>query len=76
MRNSLNFSMDATSSSTWASLKNASKAQVGEDLWLYENWFFGMTEGVILESGALDGEYLSTSKMFELLHWKSIHVGM
>ena len=71
----MQYSKDAASNATWASLKKAARAQVGEDSWLYEKWFFGMTHGVIMESGALDGDYLSTSKMFELLNWKIIHVG-
>ena len=75
VRGSLRYSDAAASNSTWAALKKESRAQVGEDLWLYENWFFGMTNGVILESGALDGDLLSTSRMFELLNWKSVHIG-
>ena len=30
---------------------------------------------MILESGALDGHWFLTSKMFEVLDWKIIHVG-
>jgi hypothetical protein len=54
-----------------------SSAQDHEDIWLYENWFYGMENGVILESGALDGVFYSTSNFFEtLLHWTSIHIGV
>jgi hypothetical protein len=50
-------------------------AQDGEDMWVYKNFFFGMTEGIILESGALDGMTFSTTYMFEkYLNWTSIHV--
>jgi hypothetical protein len=52
------------------------RAQDQEDVWLYENWFYGMTDGVIMESGALDGKLFSTSYMFEkFANWTSIHVG-
>lgn len=52
------------------------RAQDQEDVWLYENWFYGMTNGVIMESGALDGKLFSTSFMFEkFANWTSIHVG-
>mmetsp|Transcript_1886 Transcript_1886/g.3001 ORF Transcript_1886/g.3001 Transcript_1886/m.3001 type:complete len:309 (-) Transcript_1886:89-1015(-) len=52
-----------------------SRAQDNEDIWLYENWFHGMTNGVILESGALDGIKYSTTFMFEhFAHWNTVHV--
>lgn len=61
------------SAHTWTEV---AKAQDFEDIWLYENWFYGMEKGVILESGALDGVIFSTSSMFELLaNWSAIHVG-
>lgn len=51
------------------------KAQDKEDLWLYENWFYGMKNGVIIESGALDGISLSTSYFFEhFANWTTIHI--
>lgn len=50
-------------------------AQDQEDVWLYENWFYGMKEGVIMESGALDGKLFSTSYMFEkFANWTALHV--
>ena len=53
-----------------------SKAQDYEDIWLYENWFYGMENGIIMESGALDGITYSTSYFFEnYLKWTSIHIG-
>ncbi len=53
-----------------------SKAQDQEDVWLYENWFYGMRNGIILESGALDGHLFSNSFMFETFaNWTAIHVG-
>jgi len=53
-----------------------SKAEDQEDIWLYENWFYGMTSGIIMESGALDGYLFSTSYFFEhIANWTAIHVG-
>jgi len=50
-------------------------AQDGEDVWMYENFFYGMIEGVIIESGALDGLRYSTTYMFEkYLNWTAIHI--
>jgi hypothetical protein len=51
-------------------------AQCQEDIWLYEKWFYGMSNGVILESGALDGKTYSTSWLFEMFaNWTAVHVG-
>jgi hypothetical protein len=53
-----------------------SRAQDQEDVWLYENWFYGMQNGLIIESGALDGLLFSTSYMFETFaNWSAVHVG-
>jgi hypothetical protein len=53
-----------------------SQAQDQEDIWLYENWFYGMAGGVIMESGALNGILFSNSFMFEnFANWTAIHVG-
>jgi len=50
-------------------------AQEREDLWLYENMFYGMKEGVIIESGALDGKQFSTSYFFEkFANWTAVHI--
>ena len=52
------------------------RAQDQEDVWLYENYFYGMKDGIIMESGALNGILFSTSFMFEhFANWTSIHVG-
>jgi len=46
-----------------------------EDILLYENFFYGMIDGLIIESGALDGILFSTTYMFEhLFNWTSIHI--
>lgn len=51
------------------------RAQEGEDLYAYENWFFGMKRGTIMESGALNGVEFSTSMLFETFaDWRTIHV--
>jgi FkbM family methyltransferase len=51
------------------------KAQFKEDIHLYENYFFGMTGGIIVESGALDGDLFSTTYMFEkYFNWLPIHI--
>ena len=58
------------------SWKKHSKAQDQEDIWLLENWFYGIENGIIMESGALDGISYSTSYLFEhVANWTAIHVG-
>lgn len=58
-----------------ASWIDMSKAQDQEDVWLYENWFYGFEKGIIMESGALDGILFSTSYMYETFaNWTAIHV--
>ncbi len=43
---------------------------------LWENWFYGMKGGVIMEAGALDGALFSTSYLFEAYAgWTALHVG-
>lgn len=52
------------------------KAQFKEDITMYEQYFFGKKDGIIMESGALDGNLYSTSYMFEKhFDWKAIHIG-
>lgn len=49
--------------------------QHGTDIYAYETFFYNMRGGVILESGALDGKYLSMSWYFEkALGWRAINV--
>ena len=56
--------------------RNLALAQSGEDIWAYENWFWRMANGTMLESGALDGIKFSTSYLFEkLASWRIIHIG-
>ena len=61
------------SSEFWNSMltmpQSAFLAQDKEDKWLFHNLFFGRTNGVIVESGALDGlsllrKYLSLESTF------------
>lgn len=55
---------------------DVSRAQDQEDVWLYENWFYGVKDGIIMESGALDGLLFSNSFMFEVFaNWTALHVG-
>lgn len=64
------------SSEAEKSWTEVSQAQDQEDIWLYENWFYGMAGGVIMESGALNGILFSNSFMFEhFANWTAIHVG-
>lgn len=50
-------------------------AQDAEDIFLYENWFYGVEKGTILESGAYDGVQFSTSYLFAAFaNWNAIHV--
>ncbi len=64
---------DSEPSRAWS---DSSFAQDQEDVWLYENWFYGMSNGLIMESGALNGILFSNSYMFEnFANWTAIHVG-
>ena len=68
-----NLEVETTKNGTW---KQFSHAQDKEDIWIYENWFFGMENGLIIESGALNGDIFSTSYMFEYyFNWAAIHIG-
>jgi hypothetical protein len=43
------------------------------DIYAYEHWFYGMTNGVVVESGAFDGLQFSVSHFFEnFANWTSI----
>jgi FkbM family methyltransferase len=56
----------------YASLTNA---QDEEDVMLYENWFYGMKDGLLLESGACEGDRLSLGYLFEqFAKWTAINV--
>ena len=56
-------------------LRKHAHAQLGEDRYLYSKLFYGMKNGIILESGALNGVTYSTTWLFEhMLGWQSIHV--
>ena len=46
-----------------------------EDLFAYSTYFFGVRNGLILESGALDGKQHSNSNLFvHALGWRALHV--
>lgn len=51
------------------------RAQMGEDMYLYEHFFYGKKNGVMVESGALDGMLYSTTLMFEhYFDWLGVHI--
>jgi len=51
------------------------KSQDGEDRFALERFFRGRRGGLVLETGALDGETFSTSWLFErALGWRAVHV--
>lgn len=55
--------------------KDVSYSQYDEDMWLINHWFYGMKNGIVIESGALDGILYSNSNVFETyLNWTSILV--
>ena len=71
----LNLSIRVHDPSLYVILSSYAKSQSYEDIWLYENWFYGMKRGVILESGALDGIVYSNSYLFEkFADWTAIHI--
>mmetsp|Transcript_9938 Transcript_9938/g.14977 ORF Transcript_9938/g.14977 Transcript_9938/m.14977 type:complete len:277 (+) Transcript_9938:94-924(+) len=53
--------------------RKISQASGKEDIWLYEHYFYGITNGVIVESGAGNGFTDSVSYFFEkFMGWSSI----
>lgn len=51
------------------------KSQFNEDIWVHEKWFYGIQHGIVLESGALEGLFMSSTYMLEYLSgWTAIHV--
>lgn len=60
---------------SYVSQSKASAGDNNHDIYAYENWFYGVKNGIIVESGALDGLLFSTSHMFEhYANWTAIHV--
>ncbi|GIL68335.1 hypothetical protein Vafri_21539 [Volvox africanus] len=54
-------------------LKPFSRSQSGEDLHLFQKYFCGVQNGTFLELGALNGEHLSNTYMFEFkLGWRGV----
>lgn len=54
---------------------NYSRSQDQEDIWLYENWFFNIHGGVVMESGALDGLKYSNTYLFSKIgQYMAIHI--
>ena len=55
--------------------RSMSRSQSEEDISLWEDYFWGMEHGLIIESGALDGMRQSTTLMLEkTAHWRAIHI--
>jgi FkbM family methyltransferase len=54
-------------------LPNASFAQWGQDMMIFP-LFQGKTDGFFVEAGAVDGEYLSNSLLFEMKGWSGLLV--
>ena len=71
-RRSASYSSDLIKRKDWV---DYSQAQDQEDVWVYENWFYGMEKGIVMESGALNGLLFSNSFLFEnFANWTCIHV--
>ena len=51
------------------------RTQFGEELFAYDHFFFRRREGIVLESGALDGTLISTTiALCRVLGWAAVHV--
>ena len=49
------------------------QAQMGEEVYAFENWFYGLENGTFLEIGALDGvRYSNTLALERVLGWKGV----
>ena len=53
-------------------LKNYSRSQNYEDVEAYETYFYGMSHGIILETGG--GEFSATLFFEKVAKWKAIHI--
>mmetsp|Transcript_20936 Transcript_20936/g.30178 ORF Transcript_20936/g.30178 Transcript_20936/m.30178 type:complete len:325 (+) Transcript_20936:127-1101(+) len=52
-----------------------SKSQLKEDILIHNHFFYGKRNGVVIESGALDGiKYSTTYAFHKILNWSSIHI--
>ena len=66
------FAKDHMEKRRWVSY---ARAQDQEDVWLWERYFYGIKDGVVMESGALDGDLFSNSVLFEkFANWTTINV--
>eukprot|EP01041_Mallomonas_annulata_P012467 gene12467-26219_t len=52
--------------------RNFSKSQHHEDVEAYESFFYGMTNGLVLETGG--GEFSATLFLEKVFKWKAIHI--
>lgn len=70
-----NFKEPTESHLTKLYARDSMLSQHGAEKWLHENYFFGIHNGLIVESGALDGLQYSNTFMFEThLNWQVVHV--
>lgn len=66
------FALDNLEKRKWVSI---ARSQDQEDVWLWERYFYGVKNGVVMESGALDGNLFSNSVLFEkFANWTTINV--
>jgi hypothetical protein len=67
--------VDTEKASLDTAFESQKKAQFGEDMFAFNNFFFRVTNGLILESGALDGATVSTTHPFvSALGWHAVHI--
>jgi len=67
--------VDNEKTSLVTAFESQKKAQFGEDLFAFNNFFYRVTNGLILESGALDGTTVSTTHPFvSALGWHAVHI--
>ena len=66
---------DSENTSLDSAFESQKRAQFGEDTFAYNSFFFRVTNGLIIESGALDGSIVSTTKPFvSVLSWHAVHI--
>lgn len=66
---------DSENTSLDSAFESQKRAQFEEDTFAYNNFFFRVTNGLIVESGALDGLVVSTTHPFvSALGWHAVHI--
>ena len=55
--------------------EKSARAQWFEDVYLYNNYFYGVEKGIVVESGAFDGLTFSTTFAIQKpLNWTAVHI--